>query len=47
MYAYAERVPPDDRWAIAAYIRALQFSRNAHVADLSDEVRQQLQENTR
>lgn len=46
MYSYASRVPPDDRWAIAAYIRALQFSRNAHVADLSDEVRQQLQENS-
>jgi mono/diheme cytochrome c family protein len=24
MYSYADRVPPDDRWAIAAYIRALQ-----------------------
>ncbi|PEQ13651.1 cytochrome C [Novosphingobium sp. PC22D] len=24
MYAYADRVPPRDRWAIAAYIRALQ-----------------------
>ena len=24
MYSYADRVPPADRWAIAAYIRALQ-----------------------
>jgi mono/diheme cytochrome c family protein len=24
MYSYADRVPPPDRWAIAAYIRALQ-----------------------
>jgi mono/diheme cytochrome c family protein len=24
MYAYADRVPPHDRWAIAAYIRVLQ-----------------------
>jgi mono/diheme cytochrome c family protein len=24
MYSYADRVPPRDRWAIAAYIRALQ-----------------------
>jgi len=24
MYSYADRVPPQDRWAIAAYIRALQ-----------------------
>ena len=26
MYAFAQRVPEDDRWAIAAYIRALQAS---------------------
>ena len=24
MYSYADRVPPQDRWAIAAYIRVLQ-----------------------
>ena len=29
MYSYASRVPPEDRWAIAAYIRALQLSQNA------------------
>jgi mono/diheme cytochrome c family protein len=27
MYSYASRVPPNDRWAIAAYIRVLQASR--------------------
>jgi mono/diheme cytochrome c family protein len=27
MYSYADRVPVPDRWAIAAYIRALQKSR--------------------
>jgi mono/diheme cytochrome c family protein len=27
MYSYAARVPPNDRWAIAAYIRVLQASR--------------------
>ena len=32
MYSYAERVPPADRWAIAAYIRALQLSAHAEVA---------------
>jgi mono/diheme cytochrome c family protein len=32
MYAYADRVDPHDRWAIAAYIRALQLSRRAKVA---------------
>ncbi len=34
MYSYAARVQPDDRWAIAAYIRALQRSQNATGADL-------------
>lgn len=32
MYSYAARVPPDDRWAIVAYIRALQLSQHAPVA---------------
>lgn len=27
MYSYADRVPPEDRWAIAAYIRLLQNTR--------------------
>ncbi|MGE0744821.1 MAG: cytochrome c [Rhodospirillales bacterium] len=35
MYAYADRVWPADRWAIAAYIRALQLSQDAAAADLS------------
>lgn len=34
MYSFAARVPPADRWAITAYIRALQRSQNATVADL-------------
>jgi mono/diheme cytochrome c family protein len=29
MYSYAGRVSPADRWAITAYIRALQLSQNA------------------
>jgi len=29
MYAYADRVAPRDRWAIVAYIRALQLSQHA------------------
>jgi mono/diheme cytochrome c family protein len=32
MYPYAARVAPRDRWAIAAYIRALQLSQHASVA---------------
>ncbi len=33
MYSYASRVEPQDRWAIAAYIRALQLSQAASPAD--------------
>lgn len=32
MYSYADRVPPHDRWAIVAYIRALQLSQHATLA---------------
>ena len=35
MYSYASRVEPQDRWAIAAYIRALQLSQDASPADVS------------
>jgi mono/diheme cytochrome c family protein len=42
MYSYAARVEPADRWAIAAYIRALQASQHAAVASLSPEERQTL-----
>jgi mono/diheme cytochrome c family protein len=34
MYSYAARVPEADRWAIVAYIRALQQSQNAALADV-------------
>jgi mono/diheme cytochrome c family protein len=43
MYSYADRVSPADRWAIIAYIRALQRSQRAQVASLSDQDRSQLQ----
>lgn len=33
MFSYASRVPPEDRWAIVAYIRALQLSQNATLRD--------------
>ena len=38
MYSYADRVLPADRWAIVAYIRALQRSQHAQVASLSDKI---------
>jgi mono/diheme cytochrome c family protein len=43
MYSYATRVPPRDRWAIAAYIRVLQLSQHADVAGLSEEDHRQLE----
>jgi mono/diheme cytochrome c family protein len=42
MYPYASRVAPNDRWAIAAYIRALQLSQHANVADLTPDEKAQL-----
>jgi len=43
MLGYSAQIPPRDRWAIIAYIRALQLSRNAKVADLPAELREKLQ----
>ena len=34
MFSYANRIDPKDRWAIVAYIRALQLSQYARVEDL-------------
>ena len=42
MYSYADRVKPADRWAIAAYIRALQRSQNATIADVPNSERAQM-----
>ena len=44
MYPYAERVEPADRWAIAAYIRALQKSQDTTPAELPAEQRSKLEE---
>jgi cytochrome c553 len=43
MPSYAVQVSAHDRWAIAAYIQALQLSQHATLADVPEEVRQQLQ----
>jgi hypothetical protein len=43
MYSYAARVPPADRWAIVAYIRALQLSRHASLDDLPPDERAKLE----
>ena len=42
MYSYASRIAPEDRWKIAAYIRALQLSQNASLADVPEDKRQEL-----
>ena len=42
MYSYATRVEPEDRWAIAAYIRALQLSHNVNAFELSPAEQQKL-----
>jgi len=42
MYSYASRVPPADRWAIAAYIRALQLSQHAGLDDAAPAERAKL-----
>lgn len=42
MFDYADRIPPEDRWAIIAYIRALQLSQHATLEDVPAEERQKL-----
>jgi hypothetical protein len=42
MLDYSAQIPPRDRWAIIAYIRALQLSRNARVRELPAEMRDKL-----
>jgi mono/diheme cytochrome c family protein len=42
MPAYGPQIPPADRWAIVAYIRALQRSQNARVEDVPRELRESL-----
>jgi len=34
MYAFADRIGPQDRWAIVAYVRALQRSQHASIDDV-------------
>jgi mono/diheme cytochrome c family protein len=43
MADYAAQVPPEDRWAIAAYIRTLQYSQYAPAADVPAAERHRLE----
>jgi hypothetical protein len=42
MLSYSAQIPPADRWAIVAYVRALQLSRNAPVSELPPALREKL-----
>jgi mono/diheme cytochrome c family protein len=46
MPKYSTQISAPDRWAITAYIRALQLSQHATLADVPDDVRQRLQDAT-
>jgi cytochrome c len=39
MPGYAEKLPPEDRWAVVAYVRALQGSQRARLEDVPPESR--------
>jgi Cytochrome C oxidase, cbb3-type, subunit III len=42
IFDYSAQIPPRDRWAIVAYVRALQLSRNAKVSELPPDVREKV-----
>jgi mono/diheme cytochrome c family protein len=42
MFSYSDRVAPADRWAIIAYIRALQYSQDVSVDSLPPDIQAQL-----
>lgn len=46
MQDYAAQIPVTDRWAIVAYLRALQKSQNASLADVPEEERGRLRAGT-
>jgi hypothetical protein len=43
MYSYASRIEPQDRWAIAVYIRALQLSQHASPEDVPPDEERRLE----
>ena len=47
MLDYAAQIPPDDRWAIVAYIRALQLAQHATLADVPASARPALETRAR
>jgi mono/diheme cytochrome c family protein len=43
MYGFSDRISPEDRWAIAAYVRALGLSARASIDDVPRAERERLQ----
>jgi len=41
MPSYASQIPPEDRWAIVAYVRALQLSQHFPADRLTPEMRKE------
>ncbi len=44
MFPFAERVPPQERWAIASYVKALQLSQSAPLDRLPEDLRRQVEQ---
>jgi mono/diheme cytochrome c family protein len=47
MPSYSHQIPPRDRWAIVAYVRALQYSQNASPEDVPESEQAALKEGSR
>lgn len=47
MSSYASQLPVEDRWAISAYVRALQLASHAPVAELTDADRREVRKRER
>ena len=39
MFPYADKLSPDDRWAVVAYVRALQRASHASIDDVPPDQR--------
>jgi mono/diheme cytochrome c family protein len=46
MYSYGDRIQPEDRWAIIAYMRALQLSQNATLEAVPTDMQPELEAST-
>ena len=44
MYSYNDRIGPEDRWKIAAYVKTLQLSQGVELASLPPEERQRVEQ---